>query len=333
MPAPSETNLWSAGLPLRGSRPLSDEERADLEARRSRFQRQGLAALLGVPCAFLLFFLLAPLTPHPSAAALALPLILLTVATPLLALTARDCLLLARDLRRDLADGRADRFEGPIGATAVDGTLRRLVRAGLLEKGGSDPQWFEVLPASGLVWHANGGRPRQWIRAAYAETANLPTYAGIAAEWVESVDNTREDAFHVGRRDLSEAETAELRRHQRRIVTRPVALGLLLNAALAATLWALYAGMVREPHHLFLFAVLFAATLQVSVSMVKCIVLGVKLARDLRVRIAVIVRTPSLLPQPDGSSALLAPDEFLGCSGVLWTRSGRPAPWRLLPAW
>jgi hypothetical protein len=57
-----------------------------------------------------------------------------------------------------------------------------------------------------------------------------------------------------------------------------------------------------------------------------------KLMRDARLRTAVIVRSPSLLPINPSSPSLLPADEFLAISGVLWTRAGAPAPWRLVPS-
>lgn len=328
-----ETNVWAAGLPLTATRLLSEAEVGELRSRAARFQRHGILALLGIPLALLVFFILAPLAPRPAAGSLALPLIAITVVTPWLVLTARDCLILARDLRRDVRTGRADRFEGHVGQViGVDGTLRRLVKAGLLHRGAYEPQWLEILPESGLVWSANGAHPKRWVRASYAETANLPTYASVAAEWVETVDASREDAFHVGRRDLSEPEVTELRRHMRRIIFKPAVVAVFLNAWLIVALWALYSGARRleEGHQVFLFAVLVAVTVQVDLGLIKCVHLGIKFARDLRLRVAVIVRSPALVPQQAGQ-ALLPADEFLGASGVLWTRSGTPAPWRLMP--
>lgn len=331
----TEISIWSAGLPRAGRRILRNPEIEELSARAAEFRRKGLRALLAIPIVFALLFGIAVLLHWNTRARISPVLITLTVISPVLILTARDCLTLARDIRRDLRAGGTDRYEGVVGrVTRLDATLNRLVRAGLLRKGCSETQWFEVLPCSGLVWYANGIRPRTWIRAGCSETATLPTYAEVAAEWVEPVDASREDAFHVGKRELSPAELSELTRHVRRMLTKPVVSALVLNLWLAGAVWAVRSGAVslNGGHAMFLFAVLVAVTIQVDLRLVRCATLLLKLLRDAHLRTAVIVRSPSLLPQSPSNPALLPADEFLAISGVLWTRAGAPAPWRLAPS-
>jgi len=330
------TSTWAAGLKRTGSRPLSEAEQAELGARERAFRVRGLWALGGIPVlAGALAVLLLLFGDRPAGPATAVPVVLLTVLTPVLVLIARDCLTLARDLARDRASGQAERFEGVIGPLGgLDPALRRLLQSRLLHPGGSEPQWFEVLPTSGLVWQANGVRPAHWIRAAIARTADLPTHAAIAAEWVEPVDTSREDGFHVGRRELSDGEAVELARHRRRLLARPIVTAVLLNIWVAVTVWAHLgdAYNLGEAHRTILFAVLVALTLQANWNLGRCVWLAARFARDLRLRVAVIVRSPSLLSVNDQTPApLLPPDEFLAASGVLWTRGGAPAAWRLAP--
>jgi hypothetical protein len=332
----SEVSVWAAGLRRTGTRPLSDAERAELDARERVFRVRGLWALGFIPvlggalAAILLLW-----GREPAHALTAVPVILLTILTPVLVLIARDCLTLARDLARDRTSGQAERFEGVVGPLGtVDPALRRLLQTGLLHPGGSQPQWFEVLPASGLVWQANGARPAHWIRASLAQTANLPTYASIAAEWVESVDRSRDDAFHVGKRELSEGESEELRRHRRRLLVRPVVTAGLLNLWLSLAVWAHLTAAydLAEVHRTFLFAVLVALTVQATWTLARALWLAARFARDLRLRLAIIVRTPSLIHRDEnGPPPLMPPDEFLAVSGVLWTRGGVPAHWRMAP--
>jgi hypothetical protein len=329
-----EISIWSAGLPRAGRRTLREPEIQELSARAGEFRRKGLRALVSVPIVFVLLFGVAALLHWNTRARISPVLIALTVITPVLILTARDCLTLARDLARDLRDGATVRYEGVVGrVTRLDATLDRLIRGGLLRKGCSETQWFEVLPTSGLVWYANGIRPRSWIRAACAETAPLPTYAEVAAEWVEPVDISREDAFHVGKRELSAAELSELTRHVRRMLFKPVVSAVVLNLWLTGAVWALRSGAanLNSGHAMFLFAVLVGVTIQVDLRLVRCLTLLLKLMRDARLRTAVIVRSPSLLPASVSRPSLLPADEFLAISGVLWTRAGAPAPWRLAP--
>lgn len=329
-----DCRIWSAGLPRAGGRPLHAPEVGELRELAGQFQRKGLSALAAIPLLLAGLLGLAAALGWTTPGRLSPVLILLTVGLPLLALVARDCLVLAGEIRRDIAAGSTSRFEGEVGRViGYDGTLARLLRSGLLRKGSSETQWFEILPVSGLVWCANGIRPRRWIRAACAETAPLPSYAGVAAEWVETVDASREDAFHVGKRELSREELAELDRHVRRMLMKPLLSALLLNGWLLAAVWALAAGRAHldTGHTMFLFSVLVVVTAQVDLRLFHCLKLLHKLRRDGRLRLAVIVRSPALLRQDPSAPTLLPPDEFLAVSGVLWTRAGAPAPWRLAP--
>jgi hypothetical protein len=110
---------------------------------------------------------------------------------------------------------------------------------------------------------------------------------------------------------------------------------VLLNGWLLAAVWAIFSGAraLSEPHHIFLFGVLVLVTLQANLNLGRCLWLSVKFARDLRFKTAVIVRSPALVPKEPraGIISLLPADEFLAVSGVLWTRGGSPAPWRLVP--
>lgn len=330
-----ERRIWSAGLPQAGGRALREPEIGELTALAARFRRKGLVALAAVPLVLAGLLAAATALRWTTPALLSPVLILLTVTLPVLLLVARDCLTLDREIRRDLDGGVTSRFEGQVGkVTRFDGTLNRLVRAGLLRKGSAEIQWFEILPVSGLVWCANGIRPGGWIRASCAETAPHPTYAQVAAEWVETVDASREDAFHVGRRELSPEELSELSRHVRRMLVKPLVSSTLLNGILLGAAWALSTGRasLESGHSTFLFAVLVAVTVQVDLRLFRCVALLLKLRRDARLRTAVIVRSPALLRQDPSAPRLLPADEFLAVSGVLWSRAGAPAPWRLLPA-
>src|ERR687885_25571 len=44
-----------------------------------------------------------------------------------------------------------------------DAPLDALLEMGLLTRETTEPVWFEVLPASRMVWRANGARPPRWI--------------------------------------------------------------------------------------------------------------------------------------------------------------------------
>lgn len=317
-----------------GERVLAPEEQAELRGRLQVFRRRGQWAIGAIPVGLALLAAAVPLLEYAGLSVLlpALPLIAVAL-LPSLVLAARDCLRLARELKQDFQAARVERYEGNVGsAPRTDPTLQRLLRAGLFQNDSQSVQWLEVLPASGLVWRANGAAPKRWLRAVRAETASVPDYAAIAAEWVEPVDHSREDALHVGRRELSQAEQAELKCHLKRLTVRPTALTLVLTGWLGWIAWSALVprGTPLEEQPLPLIAALLMLTGQAYFNLIRCVRLGKRFARDLRAGGVVIVRTPRTQPGPvEMDGRLSPPDEFLLTSGILWNQAGIPAPWRM----
>jgi len=243
---------------------------------------------------------------------------------PLALMLTRDWLTRARALRQDAESGWLRQFTGQLAVGSADETRERLLRRRLLIPDPQRHQWFEVLPASQLVWTANGHRIPTWVRAIPNVLAAVPEFAATAAQWVTPVDQPGSEGIHLNFRDLTPTECGEVRRHSQKLLLRP------LGGALLFTLWAAFpwfAGSLRGvPTAMFVFGGIAAWSWWNVIR-----VLGVvnRLKRDSEVGRVVIVRR-SLDPEgQSGSSAELAPpDEFLPESGIPWTVNEQPAPWR-----
>jgi hypothetical protein len=328
--ASSGTTSWSAGLRLSGRRELSSEERREVERLAGEFRRRAFRLLLPGPLLFLTCVLLFGLLPDLELRWTLL--VFCAVGLPLLAglplgLAARTWFRAARALLEDARTGFTDQFAGNARELpGRNGTLDRLVREGL-QVGAGEPQSFEVLPRSGVVWQVNGSRPGRPIIAARAEVADLPPYAAIAAEWTEPA-GAGPGSIHLGNRELSPPERDEVERHRRRLAFRAVPAGVALTG------WFLTALVTNSWPDAVDTAALLALMVLANLYTARCLRLGLRLARDAAIGRAVIVRSP--LPPPatgEGPSGLAAPQEFLPGSGLLWSNAGIPAAWRLATLW
>ncbi|HTE19545.1 MAG TPA: hypothetical protein VK689_14350, partial [Armatimonadota bacterium] len=216
-----DTSTWSAGFRLSGQRELSADERREVGRQAQACAIRGCGWLLLVPTLFGIAVAATVVARQygPAGALMAsIGLLLVALGTPALLLMARDSLRWWRVLARDAREGVADRFEGRAeDSPSGDTTLRRLRRMGLLQDYRAETQWFEVLARSGMVWRVNGARPPRLVRAGRARVADVPKFAAVAAQWLEPLDRADRDAPHLGQRELSGAENAELRRHLRRM--------------------------------------------------------------------------------------------------------------------
>ncbi|MFN3651606.1 MAG: hypothetical protein ACK47B_18675 [Armatimonadota bacterium] len=326
---------WCAGLRLAEFRALTPAER--IEIRYAAFARYLWSALAFVlfPLAFATFVVLGlPLASRPVASGLvAVVVVVGLVVMALLLLAGRDWLRWARALSRDARQGAVQRFEGVIPhLPAPDESLQSLLKEGLLQAGSEETQWLEVLPVSGGVLQANGVRPRRWIRARRRRVAEVPEYAATAAEWVSPARTSGEEVY-LNHRELTAAETEELRRHIRRLTLRPLLLAVALDAWLGTVL--VLSGGRLEGTQLLTGLLLLVVAVRANWSAYRSLALGGRLRQDLRIGRVVITRSPKSDPEletlPGGEAPTLSdPDEFLPVSGALWSEAGQPAPWRTL---
>lgn len=322
----SRETAWCAGFPQSGRRDLTPAEIAELQAMAGRFLTQGRGAL-AVVLALLGWSLVAGLqyaTTRNLPVALGFGLFLSVSIIPLASMLTRDWFARAHALRQDAASGWLRQFTGQLAAGAADETRERLLRRRLLFPDPQRPQWFEVLPRSSLVWTANGHRIPTWVRAIPSVLAAVPEYAATAAQWVSPVDQPGSEGIHLNFRDLSSAESDEVRRHSHKLLLRP------MGGALLFSVWALFpwlSGSFKEvPAAMFFFGGVAAWSWW---NVVRVLSVVAKLRRDAEVARVVIVRRSVEPAGEDGGAPELAPaDEFLPESGLPWTVNAQPAPWR-----
>jgi len=330
----TQSTLWCAGLPLVAQLPLAEADRRALRREAALLLVAGmvcaplsvilfLAGLAifaiavsdagneGTPVVWVLFF-----------GALALVGVLFVVA--------RESFRRAKGLRGDLRAGEKLRFEGTLAEATLDETLARLLCKRLL-RNDAQPQWLEILPASRRIWRANDRPVRSWIVASWAETAEQPEVAHIAAQWLEPIGVIGDFDMQQGRRELSAEEMEELRRCAKGLWRKPLLPALLLS------LWSFpLAGYAIVSHKwpagwggimlalLTVSAVLLDYDLYQRLRQARCI------GRDLADGFVIILNARA--DEEKGAEDAAPGEEHLyeGLlhSGLLWTEDGRAAGWR-----
>jgi hypothetical protein len=192
--------LWFGGLPVTGTRALSDAELAELESRIAAIRRSaGLNALAAIASLGVVAAIVFLSTTLPFVALLAIiALRLLRKRLPPIALT------LPRRLR----------------------ALRRDAQARVVSICSADDVTSEVLPQSQLVWRVRGAAPERPIFYTRSTTAPTPERAAAAANFVRPVD----ERFFTHQRALTIAEREELAGY----APRPLLPALLLPVVAAA---------------------------------------------------------------------------------------------------
>lgn len=339
---PEGTSIWAAGLRLVGQRELAPEERMEIRRAAMTFAALACGSALILPLIVLSLLLTIALGGRLDA-----PVSPLTAAVVLLLLALGGVLgygmirwvRWSRLLARDARHGHTELFEGEVDAHQIlSATTRRLVRSGLLRRTpGSapdeDPEQVEVLPRSSLVWKVNGDRPRSWIQTQMRRVADVPAFAAVAAEWLDRVTGDDATPIHIGHRELSTAERTELDELARRVVLKPVLLATALLAWLGLVLGYLAMHGEHAPGHppttLLGLCVLVAVAIA---NAMRNAGLSMQFRRDLSFGRVIITRSPRFDPEdPEPETpALSPPEEFLPASRVMWSRAGRPAPWRTM---
>lgn len=324
---PTGSTTWSDGLRMTGERDLSPAERAELRRTALRFRAQGCLGGVAVPLLFIAFLVGLSLFTDPSATpgpAFVLAAIAGLALLGVLCLGAVERMRWGLALARDVSEGRVERFETPREPSGPHGTAEG---AGEWAAG-----CLEVLPNSGMVYQVDGVRSRGWSRVTRTEIADPPPFARIAAEWLEPAETDDGTAIHLGHRELSEAEEGEIRRRQRHLLLKPGILALLLSLWTSPILWFLAReGKLPEGRHLVSFILLVVLTAVALVQFARSLKLARELAGDLRAGRAVIARSEAATQEDDDGDPeeMPAAEEYLPVSGLLWTRGGEPARWRV----
>jgi hypothetical protein len=265
--------------------------------------------------------------------------LLLLVGAIAVFLAARHFLAESRALARDARRGSVQQFQGTLPTEAGDDPrLRSLFEAGLVKRDPEAVQSFEILPHSGILWQANGARPRRWISflpPEPVEVAETPAFAAMAAEWAEPLGGDETPA-RVGQRDLSPDEVRELRQQTRR------ALRVRLVWIIPYNLWfwiviglALRQGHLPRAsgwsfwHDFVSFLLLGGIAIAGDVALARSFREAGRHARDARIGRVVILRSP-LMPAdgPEAAPPACVTLELLPVSEAVWTVDGEPAGWR-----
>jgi hypothetical protein len=323
MSAAGETSsVWANGVPRESVRPLSEAERAEVEALQTNQSRRGWLLTLGAPLSVVGLILLISLMISASQSTtgatnitvgiLALLLMVGVLVAPVcLGLAARDHFRRARTLGRDLRAGSIELYQFSsqtgVGTTPV-----------------------EILP-SGLIWRSDGWRTEKWETVNRVETAAPPEFAAIAAEWLEPVPGSEMEGLHLGHRELSQAELADLRRYLRRLVLRPAIPAVLLSAWAGMGVTAsLLHGRLPQGFHLVNFAWVSGLAAVSLFHLAKALRVAFRLRRDQVIGRVIIVRQamPETAEGGSPAGAMSPPAEYLPESRWVWTVDGQPAPWR-----
>lgn len=334
---PQEGTTGSAALTAAGRRLLTRGERAILRRRARLLEaRVGLLVMAFPP---VLFIALAVGTLMEEASGFARGIgtggmaLLLGVCVAIV-LVGRAWWKESRAVRRDARLGYVERYEVVLNESlASHPWLVKLFGEGLLARGTAPVHFLEVLPTSGCLWRANGTRIRRWfplLPARFADVAETPPFAAIAAEWVEPPVGD-ESGLHVGERELTGDEIRELKRYSRRERSRHARIALPLSLWFGVVLWlCLEAGRFPTGYGLVMFVGLGLATLTWNGLLIACLLRTRLLAQDARVGRVVIARFADEAAGGTGPSATLSPPvELLPVSGAEWTSGGLPAEWRV----
>jgi len=326
---------WRAGLRFAGSREFTGREKKELKAIILKKALFSLISLLSVPvCSVLLAFPIAMLRlmgrdyarEFVNIMGVAIPIFLAGA----LIFTVINLIRMI-SLFRDLRNNRMESYEGRFDENAhVTRSITTLIRNGLFYPVTNKPQTMEALASSGLIWSVNGVRQRLWLTAPVVETAEEPSYAAIAADWVMPLDPKRNDLAYVNQRQMTSDEKTELIHHIRVLLRKNLFLTVMMNA------WFAY-NLVQVRFHreevdlLFILALFIASTWDMA--LFTRLMQVAKFKGDLKMGILVIARMPDKIEKIPESQvpSLSTRTEFLPISRYLWSREGVPATWRITP--
>lgn len=326
---------WRAGLKFVDSREFTRQEKKEINA---LILRKALFSLLCLVSIVLLFGLSAfsaaimDILGHDSMHMFSS---VMAFVIPIYIAGAMICsafnLIRVMTLFRDLRKNRMESYAGQFDENAIKPrSMNALIRNSLFLPVSERPQTMDALAGSGLIWSVNGIRQRYWLTVPMMETAEEPSYAAIAAEWVVPLDPTRTDLAYVNQRQMTSDEKSELVHYIRVSLKKNLFMTLFMNT------WFVYSvDQVLTQHQgldLFFALSLFVASTW-DISLFTRLVRIAKFNGDLKMGILVIARMPDKIEKMPESQvpSLSNRTEFLPISRYLWSREGIPATWRTTP--
>lgn|GEM_PF-6158679 len=309
---------WSLGVPMVSGRVLSTTELERVKNVSGRVSRKMWLKAAGLPVfvlavlACMLFF---GLTKGEAGKMVFWLLAIggLCFSWPIALLSARDDFRLRRSLGRDISSGKVYRFEGVIRREEVleYRTFQRMTeQLALLDI--SAPQWFELLPDSGLMLQTHMGEPRGLFTLPHVE---------LAASGADQYSVPVRDKFPGADpkllcRHMTQAESSEILRRipEFRTANMGAMIFFVIWSLMGLVSWYLHGRTFPLPYLLLLAFVLFRTGHMLS-SFVGQWRLCSRFRQD--VKEGFIFIDPSVEM------------EFLPVSMLIWAQRRKPAPWRL----
>lgn len=208
-------NDWCAGFPLFFVRAMQAEDREAIHQKINKFRRRAWKFSIFYGVLTYLFCWRAISTADDSSSDFQqlYPLLLGLMILLLIAILAivADLWLHIRRLTHDLDQGIVKRYGGfPAMSSHIDQSFYRLQRARLAPEHPYAGWWFEVLPSSRYVFQTSQGPVKRWIEVRTADVAETPSFARIAAQWLNPAARKDNQTLMRGERDLSQEEREEV---------------------------------------------------------------------------------------------------------------------------
>lgn len=316
--AAKDTIQWCLGVPMTGSRLLDDSESPVLKRLLDRLKRKMSLKTGVVPALALALAACVRLGWLGSSGeewlVLWLAVIIVTaLAWPFALFSAYEDFRLRRALAQDMASGKVLRFEGVIRRDEVpDDRVMETLREQSAILDSAVPQWFELLPRSGLLLRTHMGLMRKPVRLLHVELA----VSGADGFAVHVADKFPGADPKLLCRHMTRAEAGEIVRRipgLRREGLLSTALFVLLSVSLALS-WFMEHKLFDNTH-LLLLAVLLFGTGRLVAALIKRLRICSQFTKD--------VKEGFVFIDPDEQM------EFLPCSTLVWATRRKPALWRL----
>jgi hypothetical protein len=291
---------WCVGLPLEGIRLLDSTEIDLLQTDVNRQYRRQRAYAVSFACAFVGLYLLTIFLSN----------------TVLFWLTACDAVVMAVFVLWLVSE--------PDSWLRRNRALQADITTGLVHtfRHGSCAGPLEVLPRSEVVYLSNEFSPKKWRRALISTTAKTPAISSIASEWLQPVLAGPTGRFYAGKRELSNAEVAEINR------SVDVAWSTPKRHAIMYLLWTMFLLWLWRSGSSELLLACLAFTCFSIGRVVPDLSRAEALRRDAEAGLVIINRRASI--QNGEFVPLGRPAEYLPQAQVKWTEGGQPAEWRKL---
>ncbi len=205
--------VWCCGFPCTGRFPLEQQEILTLKRRQSRATWLGILYTIIAPVSFIIFFalLLSFGNNAYSEKYFTYGIFISLAIIGALFCLGNDVQKRAKLTKADINAGHYLRFSGVETAHIFHTQTQQHLFGRYMKKNVQ----LDILPASGRIYRINGELIEKWHVVPRTEVAETPEIAGIAANWLDIVQNTDDIHLEAGKRELNKAEKSELTRYAR----------------------------------------------------------------------------------------------------------------------